>query len=99
MQKKKKKKKKEKKRKKKKKLQDGKAVSPRDENFTPPVGKWDEISLRVAGIKILPCNRKCESSWKLPLRGMTQGRNSPYNQPLKQEIIKALSCLNIIPLF
>ena len=33
---------------------DDKAVSPWGENFVPPVGKRDEISFQVAGMKILP---------------------------------------------
>ena len=36
---------------------DNKAVSPRGEIFIPSVEKRDEISSRVAGMKILPCNR------------------------------------------
>ena len=35
-----------------------KEVSPQGENFILPVGRRDEISFRVAGMKILPCNHK-----------------------------------------
>ena len=46
-----------------------KAVSSRGEIFVPAVGRRDEISSRLAGMKISSCNRKTCSQRNLPFRG------------------------------